>query len=262
MPTAPPRRCTSCRELHAGRGKLCPGCARARERARPSSAQRGLGYDHQQAAAAVLADATVCAECGLPPTPDDPLTGGHIIDRQLGGSNEPGNYQPEHRSCNARKRAANARIILITGPPCAGKTTYAADHAEPGDLVLDLDAIARELGSTRHWHHDAATLARAERVMRRQVLRLAATRAGRAWVIRSVPDGRARAGLARLVRADRVVVLLPRGSTLVRRARMRPEPLATITAINSWLDRYTISPLDTVITTWKRRATRSTAQDR
>ncbi|GAA4100862.1 AAA family ATPase [Nonomuraea soli] len=200
----------------------------------------------------MLESAGHCAICGLPPTADDPLTAGHIVDRQLGGSNDVSNYQPEHLSCGSAKRALGTHIVLVTGPPCAGKTTYAEHHARPGDLVLDLDAIARQQGSTRYWHHDRATLARAEQVMRREIMRLAARRSGRAWIIRCVPDGGSRTGLARLVRADQVVVLLPRGSTLVRRARQRPDTVTTIHAINEWLERYTEGPLDEVIKAWRR----------
>ncbi|MDH2425771.1 AAA family ATPase [Sphaerisporangium sp. TRM90804] len=201
----------------------------------------------------MLADATVCAVCLKPPTAADPLTAGHILDRQLGGTNDPSNYQPEHQSCNFAKRAADAHVVLVTGPPCAGKTTYAQHFALEGDLVLDLDTIARDLGSTRYWHHDPATLARADAVMRRQVLKVAATRTGRVWIIRCVPNGRTRTGLARMVRADKVVVLLPRGSTLVARARRRPDVMATVTAINEWQSAYTEGALDTVITSWRRR---------
>lgn len=250
MPTAPPHRCSQCRQLHTTTRRLCPGCEQQRQRRRPTTTQRGLGYDHQKAAAAALDGATICVLCGRPPTKGDPLTAGHIIDRQLGGTNAPDNYQPEHLSCNAKRRAAGSRIVLVTGPPCAGKTTYVQHQAGHGDLVLDLDQIARDLGSTRYWHHERAITTQANAIMRREVLRLAARRSGRAWIIRCVPDGRTRTGLARLVRADQVIVLLPPGPTLVRRARERPEPLATITAINEWLSRYTAGPMDTVIKTW------------
>ncbi|MFB9721195.1 AAA family ATPase [Planobispora longispora] len=218
-----------------------------------------MGYDHQQAATLILAEATECAICHLPPAPGDPLTAGHIDDRQIGGGNELANYQPEHLSCNSRKKALGSRIVLVAGPPCAGKTTYVQHQAIDGDLVLDLDAIARDLGSTRYWHHDAATMARANAVMRREVLRLAATRRGRAWIIRCVPNGRTRTGLARMVRADEVVVLLPPGRTLVRRAQARPDPVGTIRSINDWLARYTESPLDTVIKDARRIRARSQA---
>lgn len=35
---------------------------------------------------------------------------------------------------------------VITGPPCAGKTTHIAEHRRPNDLVVDLDTIAQALG--------------------------------------------------------------------------------------------------------------------
>lgn len=46
-----------------------------------------------------------------------------------------------------------AQVVLICGPPCSGKTTLTKQLANPGDVVLDLDAIAQELGSPRQWMH-------------------------------------------------------------------------------------------------------------
>lgn len=37
-------------------------------------------------------------------------------------------------------------LTVVTGPPCAGKTTYVADHRGLGDLVLDIDQLAHALG--------------------------------------------------------------------------------------------------------------------
>ena len=47
-----------------------------------------------------------------------------------------------------------AMITVVTGPPCAGKTTHVHQHALPGDVVIDFDAIARALGSTEDHDHD------------------------------------------------------------------------------------------------------------
>jgi 5-methylcytosine-specific restriction endonuclease McrA len=49
--------------------------------------------------------ASHCAICGEPFTPQDPPTRGHIIALANGGSNDPSNFQAEHRSCNLRKGA-------------------------------------------------------------------------------------------------------------------------------------------------------------
>lgn len=36
-------------------------------------------------------------------------------------------------------------LTIVTGPPCAGKTTHVTTHAKPNDIVLDFDNIAQAL---------------------------------------------------------------------------------------------------------------------
>lgn len=76
-----------------------------------TTTQAGLGWAHTQAAAAIMANARVCAICGQPPRPRDPFVRGHIVARTHGGLSVPGNYQAEHSSCSSRGGAAitNAR---------------------------------------------------------------------------------------------------------------------------------------------------------
>jgi uncharacterized protein len=38
------------------------------------------------------------------------------------------------------------RIVPIMGPPCGGKSTFARELYEPGDIIVDLDALAHALG--------------------------------------------------------------------------------------------------------------------
>ncbi len=46
-------------------------------------------------------------------------------------------------------------LRIVSGPPCAGKSTYVAVHIAPGDIVIDLDALAQALGSPgTHEHPD------------------------------------------------------------------------------------------------------------
>lgn len=91
----------------------CPPCARARDNTRyarrGTRQQRGLDTEYDRNRAIILASATVCAICGRPGTPTDPLTAGHITDRQHGGTNALTNLRAEHASYNYSQ-----------GRPCRG----------------------------------------------------------------------------------------------------------------------------------------------
>nr|WP_300338817.1 HK97 family phage prohead protease [Actinomyces sp.] len=41
-------------------------------------------------------------------------------------------------------------LVVVTGPPCAGKSTYVEVNRGQGDVVVDYDAIARALGAASH----------------------------------------------------------------------------------------------------------------
>ncbi len=36
-------------------------------------------------------------------------------------------------------------LRIINGPPAAGKTTFVREHAQHGDIIIDLDHIANAL---------------------------------------------------------------------------------------------------------------------
>ncbi|MEV7805004.1 AAA family ATPase [Microbispora sp. NPDC088329] len=50
-------------------------------------------------------------------------------------------------------------LIVVTGPPASGKSTWVQAHAKPGDVVVDYDLIARALtapsSDTSHDHRGA-----------------------------------------------------------------------------------------------------------
>lgn len=93
------RRCLDCHRLFNVAGRFrsrCPWCeskVKARKNADAPMAR------------AVVARATVCAICGLAPTPTDPLTADHIQPVSKGGLTVPANLRPAHVSCNTRKKA-------------------------------------------------------------------------------------------------------------------------------------------------------------
>lgn len=136
-------------------------------------------------------------------------------------------------------------VVVIAGPQCAGKSTFAGELAteRPG-IVLDLDVIARGLGSTRGWLHDEAVMARAEAIYQGELARIAAAQDVVAYVVRSVPASRARAALAEQVRADVVYVLDPGMGECLRRATVDRRPAGTHAGIRSWYRRYSATGVD------------------
>lgn len=113
-----------------------------------------------------------------------------------------------------------SEVILVAGPPCAGKTTWCQPpprgHGQPGDLVLDRDvmgsrAYARALKELPTWP-------------------------GRALVIACLPGVERRAAYAAQFGATDVVLLAPPTRVLMQRARQRPDPARHVAAVQAWLD--------------------------
>lgn len=203
-------------------------------RHRPSAARRGYGRAHRQLrdqwAPLVAAGAVTCWRCNHLIGPRDPWDLGH-------DDHDRTRYRgPEHIACNRATRTpdraaprpsawwttdqpepAQRDIVLVAGPPCAGKTTYVEANAQPGDLVLDRDTLGatayrRALDGLPHHH-------------------------GRAWVIRSAPGPAYRAHVAATIGATRTELLLPPTHELLTRADSRPDPQRVRGAIRDWLRR-------------------------
>lgn len=81
-------------------------------------------------------------------------------------------------------------LTVVTGPPCAGKTTHVAKHKQAGDLVIDYDAIAVALGSPDSHDHPEHIKA-AARAARQAAIKqgIGAHHAGHTvWIIDSSPN--------------------------------------------------------------------------
>lgn len=106
-------------------------------------------------------------------------------------------------------------LYVVTGPPAAGKTTYVATHARPGDVVIDYDRIAQALtagtGDT-HRHPDAVQRVahRARTAAIREGLKL--SRGADVWVVHSRP---APDTLAEYMAHDAKVITIDPGKDVV-----------------------------------------------
>lgn len=98
----PPRACIICGQRAVAGRSRCSRHGRSTPRG-PS----GYDAEHRRLAQKTVRAATVCVTCGNPPTPANPLEGGHIVSRKHGGQNVEANYHAQCRACN---RADGARL--------------------------------------------------------------------------------------------------------------------------------------------------------
>ncbi|MBW4033020.1 MAG: HNH endonuclease [Acidobacteria bacterium] len=109
-------------------------------------------------------------------------------------------------------------VTLVAGPPCAGKTTHVAAHAQPGDIIVDWNDLAIQAGSPVHYDH--APQYRAAATKRRTELEqhVADMVDGTAWVIRTLPRPAERDAAAYRLGAT-ITVIDPGVQTCLDRAR-------------------------------------------
>lgn len=88
----------------------------------------------------------------------------HIIPFKAGGRGTVANIRRACKSCNVSRSnrvlsGYGATIHAVIGPPCAGKSSFVADHAGADDLVLDFDRLAGALTSSPTAHDPSSWLA-------------------------------------------------------------------------------------------------------
>lgn len=46
-------------------------------------------------------------------------------------------------------------VFIVTGPPCAGKTTWVRENADPADVIVDMDALVAAMTTADDVSHTA-----------------------------------------------------------------------------------------------------------
>lgn len=196
--------------------------------------RRVVGRTRQERNKKILARSDVCHICGQPGS--DAID--HVTPLSRGGTDDPANLQPAHHDvppyCNRRKAdlmpsEVDRQVIMVCGPPGAGKTTYANTL---GLDVYDLD--------DDKWHGSDA-LFRAALVELREEPR------ARAVVIRTGATLSARQKAATTMGATECVVIDTDLATCVTRikarARTNPPTHVQIKAARDWWGKYEPGPI-------------------
>lgn len=187
------------------------------------------GRARQRRNAKILAASDVCHICGQPGA--DAVD--HVVPLSRGGEDAPSNLKPAHHDvppyCNRRKADllpsdADRRVVLVCGPPGAGKTSYA--HTL-GLEVYDLD--------DERWQGSDA-------LFRAALVRVREDPKAQAVVIRTGATLSARQKAATMTGATECVVLDTPLQTCVRRIKERGRPTppipVQIKAAKDWWAKY------------------------
>ncbi|MGW5879865.1 AAA family ATPase [Nocardiopsis terrae] len=152
--------------------------------------------------------------------------------------------------CTRRNSRAH-KITLVCGPPCSGKNTWVAKHAQPGDLIVDLDALytAVNANPTRTDHDQPAALTpfafdARDAITNRLLHGDHNLRA--AWIIHSAPEAATRAEWKQ--RGANIVMITADQDTLTHRAQVQ-RPNQWGEHIQDWHRRYTLGHVDRTVTT-------------
>lgn len=143
------------------------------------------------------------------------------------------NQRPAHYICNARRGdgTRSGALHVVIGAPCSGKTTFVNSNRAVGDIVIDLDAIAKALGSGVD-HGASGMFLKVAQAARRAAIDEVMYRHASAWIIHTQPDELQMAEYKR--HGALFHIIDPGAETCMQRAKSNGRPDGTGQAIKDW----------------------------
>ena len=123
-----------------------------------------------------------------------------------------------HKRFTGQNTQPEQKVYLITGAPCSGKTTFARDRMEAGDLIVDIDDIWQQIsGQPRYTKPNSLKpLVFATRKEQEEQVRMRAGTWRNAFIIRSLPLAMDRKRTAEQLGAEVITIDTPKEECLER----------------------------------------------
>lgn len=124
-------------------------------------------------------------------------------------------------------------IVVVTGPPCGGKSTYIKDRAKSGDVIIDMDKIALALTTDDTASHSYSSeirwiaMAARKAAIKEALFQFASRRGPTAWIIHTDPSPDERSQYR--LRNAQIVEINPGKELCLLRVKERPainQPIA------------------------------------
>ena len=259
MPTAT---ATACRNLGCPglvRDGVCSACGPRRrapatsDRGPGKTAERGYGGAWQRLRLRKLRQHPLCEECQSHGRITAATDVDHILPKAAGGSDEDGNLQCLCHECHSRKSRRErdfgmtgpidaerkTYVTIICGPAGSGKTTAALKMMQPGDLIIDMDAIYSALSGMSLHEHPPGLLPFAASARDAVLARLRRqSDVQRAWIVTTEARADRRRELAERVGADAVYIYAVPYAVCMQRIAADPLRHRSMAAWHTLVERW------------------------
>lgn len=265
MPKSPssPCRYQRCPALTDHSSGYCPEHRASYDQQRGSPSKRGYDRAWQKLSKQVLKEEPLCRRCRL----KDSVLTDHIITKRAGGTDARSNLQALCKDCHDEKTrqedgrfrgSPSSRVVVVTGPPGAGKAALVGSWFRAGDLIVDVDRLFTAISGLEIYEKPGALLGFALEARDALLRRLAKPSAvSRAWIIAGAPSSGERDRFERSLSAQVLVLETPTAECLKRLAKdpRRAGKVALLEPIvRDWWTVYRRRPKGDTLIPWQELA--------